>query len=109
MTQHRKTAGLTAVFAAAFLGLSAVQAGAATRLEQAEVAGLSPQLRAQVLARATHGNSVTEVLLLNNIKIQHETSLIVALDWDNGVAVVQLPNGGLEAVHFDPHSLEIRS
>jgi hypothetical protein len=44
-----------------------------TAIGQAELTGLSPELRAQVQARAVGGNSVTEVLqvmLLNNIKIK---------------------------------------
>jgi len=58
------------------------------------------------------GNTITEVLqvmLLNNIKIKHEASLIVAMDWGKGMAVVQLPTGGLEAVQFDPRTLQIKS
>src|SRR5262249_8351104 len=81
-----------------------------TALEQAELAGLSPELRAQVQARAVGGNSVTEVLqvmLLNNIKIKHPASQIVAMDWARGVAVVKLPRGGMQAVHFDPATLQI--
>lgn len=73
---------------------------------------LSPDLQAQVKARAIGGNSVTEVLqvmLLNNIKIKREASLIVAMDWSKGVAVVRLPNGNLEVVNFDPRTLQIRS
>jgi hypothetical protein len=104
--------GIATVAATALVGLSAGAARAATRLEQAELAGLTPHLRAQVLARATHGNSVTEVLpvmLLNYIKIKHQASHIVAMDWNRGVAVVQLPNGGLEAVPFDPRTLQITS
>ena len=48
-------------------------------------------------------NSVTEVLqvmLLNNIKIKHQASQIVAMDWAKGV-VVQLPNGNLEVVDLN--------
>lgn len=81
-------------------------------LEQAELAGLSPELRAQVKARAVGGNSVAEVLqvtLLNNIKLKHEASLIVAMDWAKGVAVVRLLNGSLEVVNFDPRTLQIKS
>jgi hypothetical protein len=101
-----------AVAAIALVGLSAGAARAATRIEQAELSGLSPHLRAQALARATHGNAITEALqgmLLNNIKIKHQASQIVAMDWNRGVAVVQLPNGGLEAVQFDPRTLQITS
>jgi hypothetical protein len=110
MTRQRKIAALIAGMVIAAIGTPIASAQAATPLEQAELAGLSPQLRAQVLARAVNGNSVTEVLqvmLLNNIKIRHEASLIVALDWAKGVAVVQLPSGGMAAVHFDPKTLQI--
>jgi hypothetical protein len=110
MRQHRRIA--LAACTAAVIGTTVAYAQAATRLEQAELAGLSPEMRAQVQARAVGGNSVTEVLqvmLLNNIKIKHQASLIVALDWTKGVAVVQLPTSGLAVVHFDPMSLQIQS
>lgn len=112
MTRHCRSAVLAACTAIALVGGSAGYAQAATPLEQAELSGLSPELRAQVQARAVGGNSVTEVLqvmLLNNIKIKHEASLIVALDWGKGVAVVKLPHGGMTAVHFDPKTLQIIS
>ena len=82
---------------------------AASQLEQAELADLTPELRAQVEARAVNGNSVTEVLLLNNIKIKHQASQIVAMDWAKSVAVVQLPNGKLELANFEPRTLQIKS
>lgn len=66
-------------------------------------------MRAQVQARAVGGNSVTEVLqvmLLNNIKAKHPASQIVAMDWGRGVTVVQLAAGGMQAVHFDPATLQ---
>jgi hypothetical protein len=107
-----RNAALAACAALALIGGAAAQAKAATQMEQAELSGLSPELRAQVKARAVGGNSVTEILqvmLLNNIKIRHEASLIVALDWTKGVAVVQLPRGGLAVVQFDPTTLQIES
>ena len=110
MKQHRIIAGLAACAAVALIGTSAAHA-APTAIERAEFAGLSPQLQAQVKARAIGGNSVTEVLqvmLLNNIKIKHEASQIVAMDWNHGVAVVRLPSGGMAAVHFDPRTLQIK-
>lgn len=112
MTQYRISAALAALTAVALIAAPAAQARAATQIEQAELAGLNPQMQAQVKARAVGGNSVTEVLqvmLLNNIKIKHEASLIVALDWVKGVAVVQLPSGGLAVVQFDPKTLQIKS
>jgi hypothetical protein len=68
-------------------------------------------LRSEVQARATEGNSVTEVLqvmLLNNIKIKHQASQIVAMDWARGVAVVDVPAGGMAVVHFDPTTVQIK-
>jgi hypothetical protein len=112
MRQHRLTAQLAALAAAAIIVTPFAYAIAATPIEQAELAGLTPELQAQVQARAVNGNSVTEVLqvmLLNNIKIKHQASQIVAMDWAKGVAVVQLPNGGFEVVSFDPKTLQIKS
>jgi hypothetical protein len=113
MTQYRKRVLMAACTAVALIGGSVAHAQtAATPLEQAELAGLSPEMRAQVQARAVGGNSVTEVLqvmLLNNIKIKHQASLIVALDWGKGVAVVRLPSGGMAVVRFDPTTLQIKS
>jgi hypothetical protein len=112
MRPHRLSTRLAAIAAATAIVVPIAYAIAATPLEQAELSGLSPELRAQVKARAVGGNSVTEVLqvmLLNNIKIKHEASLIVAMDWAKGVAVVRLPNGSLEAVNFDPRTLQIKS
>jgi hypothetical protein len=100
-----------AASAAAAMGMPVAHARTPTALEQAELAGLSPDMRAQVQARAVGGNSVTEVLqvmLLNNIKIKHPASQIVALDWGKGVAVVELPSGGMAVVQFDPTTLQIK-
>ena len=73
---------------------------------------MSPEVRAQVQSRAVGGNSVTEalqVMLLNNIKIKHPASQIVAMDWARGVAVVRLPAGGMQTVQFDPATLQIKA
>jgi hypothetical protein len=100
-----------AACAAAAMEMPVAHAQTPTALEQAELAGLSPDMRAQVQARAVGGNSVTEVLqvmLLNNVKIKHPASQIVALDWGKGVAVVELPSGGMAVVQFDPTTLQIK-
>ena len=72
MTLNCRTLALAAC-TAVLIGASAAYAQSSTAIEQAELAGLSPEMRAQVQARAVGGNSVTEVLqvmLLNNIKIK---------------------------------------
>ena len=109
MTLNWRIAGLAAC--TGVLIAAAAHAQSPTSLEQAELAGLSPDLRSQVQARATGGNSVTEVLqvmLLNNIKAKHTASQIVAMDWARGVAVVDVPAGGMAVVHFDPATLQIK-
>ncbi|HEY9347981.1 MAG TPA: hypothetical protein VIQ53_21835 [Inquilinus sp.] len=84
----------------------------ATTIEQAELAGLTPEKRAEVQKRATEGsNTVSEVLqtiLLNGIKSKHPASRIVALDFARGIAVVEMQNGGMSAVNFDTTTLAIR-
>jgi hypothetical protein len=88
----------------------AVYAQAATSLEQAELAGLNPATRAEVQARmAKGGQKVEEVLttiLLNNIKLKHQASQIVAIDFDRGVAVVNEPGGTMHMYHFNTKTLE---
>ncbi|MBL6617052.1 MAG: hypothetical protein ISP49_17130 [Reyranella sp.] len=84
----------------------------ATSLEQAELAGLSAEKRAEVERRATQpGQTVSEVLttmLLNGIKNEHKASSIVALDFGRGVAVVELQGGGMTKVNFDTTTLAIK-
>lgn len=84
----------------------------ATTMEQAELAGLTPEKRAEVEKRATQpGQTVTEVLttmLLNGIKSKHKASQIVALDFNRGIAVVELQGGGMQAVKFDTTTLAIK-
>lgn len=90
---------------------SASHAQVATTLEQAELAGLSPEKRAEVQARAVNGNTVSEVLqtiLLNSIKLKHPASRIVALDFGRGVAVVELTDGKTDFIHFDTATLSIK-
>ncbi len=111
MTLHPLSRRLAAIAAATTIIAPIASAIAGTPIEEAELAGLTPEMQAQVKARAVGGNSVTEVLqvmLLNNIKVKHEASLIVAMDWSKGVAVVRLPNGGMDVVNFDPQTLQIR-
>lgn len=84
----------------------------ATTLEQAELAGLSPEKRAEVEKRASQpGQTVYEVLttiLLNGIKSKHAASRIVALDFNRGIAVVELQAGGMQPVNFDTTTLAIK-
>nr|WP_294524461.1 hypothetical protein [uncultured Rhodopila sp.] len=111
MNTRNKTLFAAAV-ATAGLMVSAAYAQVATTLEQAELAGLSAEKRAEVQARAVNGNTVSEVLttiLLNSIKAKHPASSIVALDFGRGVAVVKLADGKIEPVNFDTTTLAINS
>lgn len=90
-----------------------VHAQAATTLEQAEMAGLSPDVRAEVQKRmAAPGQTVSEILttmLLNNIKLKHPASRIVAMDFGRGTAVVQTAEGSMATVDFDTTTLQPKS
>jgi hypothetical protein len=100
-----------AAFAAVVMVAPTARAQVATTLEQAELAGLTPEKRAEVQARAVNGNTVSEVLqtmLLNSIKLKHPASKIVALDFGRGAAVVQLTDGKMAVVPFDTTTLVVK-
>ncbi len=105
--------GMAAAIGTAVLAASASNAQVATTLEQAELAGLNPQTRAEVESRMKQGGqTVSEILqtiLLNSIKLKHLGSQIVALDFNNGIAVVRTASGQMRTVHFDTTTLQIKS
>jgi hypothetical protein len=110
MNTRNKTI-LAAAVATAGLMVAGAYAQVATTLEQAELAGLSAEKRAEVQARAVNGNTVSEVLttiLLNSIKAKHLGSSIVALDFGRGIAVVRTADGKIEPVNFDTTTLAIK-
>lgn len=84
----------------------------ATTLEQAELAGLMAEKRAEVEKRASQPDqTVYEVLttmLRNGIKNKHQASRIVALDFNRGIAVVELQGGSMQPVNFDTTTLVIK-
>ena len=94
------------------MGMPTAYAQVATTLEQAELAGLSPEKRAEVQARLGQGGqTVSEVLqtiLLNSIKLKHPASKIVALDFGRGTAVVELTDGKMSVVPFDTTTLAVK-
>jgi len=45
-------------------------------------------------------------MLLNNIKAKNPARQIVAMDWRRRLAVVDVPAGGIAALHFDPTTLQ---
>jgi len=90
---------------------SSVYAQVATTLEQAEMAGLSPEVKADISARyAKGGQTVYELLktdMLNNLQVKHPGARILALDFNQGIATVEA-SGKLETVNFDPMTLRLR-
>jgi hypothetical protein len=114
MTLRMKSClAMAAAIGAAVLVASTGYAQVATTLEQAEMAGLSPQLRAEVEARMKQGRqTVYEILkttLLNRIKLKHLGSEIEALDFNRGIVIVRTPGGELRTSHFDTTTLELKS
>jgi hypothetical protein len=105
--------GMAAGIGTAVLAASASYAQVATTLEQAELAGLNPQTRAEVQSRMKQGGqTVSEILttiLLNSVKLKHLGSQIVALDFNRGIAVVRTATGHIRSVHFDTTTLEVKS
>jgi hypothetical protein len=100
-----------AAFGAVVMAAPIAHAQVATTLEQAELAGLTPEKRAEVQARAVNGNTVSEVLqsiLLNSIKLKHPASKIIALDFGRGAAVVELTDGKMTVVSFDTTTLAVK-
>lgn len=103
---------MTALVMCGALLANIAYAQVATSIEQAELAGLTPEKRTEVQTRAGQpGQTVSEVLqtmLLNGIKNKHKASRIVALDFGRGIAVVELQGGGMTAVNFDTTTLAIK-
>jgi hypothetical protein len=105
---------LLASAAAGLLAITAPQAAAQANFgtrefQAAELEGLAPALRAEVLARAANpGNSirgVLETILLNAIQARYPASRIVALDMGRGVAAIATAENQLRAVTFDKQGL----
>jgi hypothetical protein len=109
----RSYLGVVVAISAALLAASAGYAQVASTLEQAELAGLNPQTRAEVEARMKQGGqTVSEILttiLLNSIKLKHLGSQIVALDFNRGIAVVRTARSQMRTVNFDTTTLQIKS
>ena len=101
-----------AACAAVIVAAPIAYAQVATTLEQAELAGLTSEKKAEVQTRlAQGGQTVSEVLqtiLLNSIKLKHPASKIVAMDFGRGAAVVQMTDGQMSVVSFDTTTLAVK-
>jgi hypothetical protein len=113
MSYQKSIASLAVAFGIALVTSPAVRAQVATTIEQAELAGLTPEKRAEVEQRMKQpGQKVEEILttmLLNNIKAKYPANRIIAMDFGRGVAVVELPSGEARAVKFDTTTLAIKA
>ena len=72
--------------------------------QAAELNELAPDIRAEVMRRASEGNTprgVLEVTLLNAMQTRFPASRIVAIDMGRGVAVIQTPEKQLKALTFN--------
>ena len=70
----------------------------------AELNELSPELKAEVLRRATDGNTprgVLETMLLNGIQQRFPASRIVGIDMGRGVVAIATADGQLKALTFN--------
>ena len=114
MNRKRNISKVAAAVAlvAIFSGPPIARAQVARSLEQAELAGLSPEKRAEVESRMKQGGQtvyeILQTMLLNSIKLKHPASRIVALDFNRGIAVVQTADGRMESVNFDTTTLSIK-
>jgi hypothetical protein len=95
----------------AFAGLAlatlpaAAQSSMGSReFQTAELNELAPDIRADVLRRATDGNTprgILETMLLNAMQQRFPASRIVAVDMGRGIAVIQTPEKQLKALTFN--------
>lgn len=100
-----------ALLAAGILPAIALPAGS-TAFERAELGQLTPQLRAQVKARLTQGQTVRgilETMLLNNISQLFAVGAVKAVDFEKGMAVVATPNGKIKIGPFDVTTLVVKT
>jgi hypothetical protein len=103
---------IAAALAVMLLASGGTLAYYATAFEKAKLAQLTPQLRSQVEARMTGGQTVRgilETMLLNNISQLFAANRVVAIDFDKGVAVVEGTNGQAKAFNFDVATLVVKA
>jgi hypothetical protein len=82
------------------------QSTGSREFQAAELAELSPAIRAEVERRvaAAPGNTargVLEVMLLNELQVREPASRIVAVDMGRGVVVIQQQSGAMKAYSFN--------
>ena len=102
---------LSAAIVGAFLAVGSAQAADMHERDKEVFDMLSPELQEQVKGRLTPGNTVRgvlETMLLNEISKLFATNRIEAVDFEDGVAIVELPDGDVDTVYFTTATLVIR-
>jgi hypothetical protein len=106
---------IVSILSAAIIGVSlmcaSAQAADMTPRDKAVFDTLTPQLQEKVKARLTDGNTVRgvlETMLLNEISELFATNRIQAVDFDEGVAIVERADGDIATVYFDVTTLAIK-
>jgi hypothetical protein len=110
MTAFRTSLAAAAVASAMLLSTAAF-AYTPTAVEKAELAQLSPAKQKEVLARATGGNTVHDVIetmLLNQISDDFANGDTVTVDFTEAVMVVKNKKGQLRAYEFDTLTLTVK-
>ncbi len=96
---------------AALLAVGSVQAAEMSAKDKAVLDMLSPQLQEEVKSRLGGGNTVRgvlETMLLNAISELASTNRIQAVDFEEGVAIVERADGEIDTVYFERTTLVIK-
>jgi hypothetical protein len=110
-TTTRRALGLASFVAVAALPALAIAADIG-RIDDAELAQLSPEVAAQVKARAVAGNTiggVMETMLLNSMPTSLSAKRIVAIDFRKADVVFERNDGTLKDVPFDTTTLKVKA
>jgi hypothetical protein len=101
-----------ATIGASLLALPTSHAQVAATLEQAEMAGLNPEKKAEVERRMQQGGQtvyeILQTILLNSLQVKFPASQIRALDFNKVIATIRTADGKTETVDFDPTTLTIK-
>ena len=111
MIGSRRTLALASAAVVAASVLPAL-AASYTKHEEAELAQLTPDLRAQVEARITNGQTIRgilETMLLNNVSALFAARRVEAVDFEKGVLVIAMADGSPKLVPFDVTTLVIKA
>lgn len=93
------------------LAFTSAQAAEMNPKDKAVFDMLSPELQEKAKARLTDGNTVRgvlETMLLNEISKLFATNRIDAVDFEDGVAIVEKADGEVDTVYFTTATLMIK-